>query len=266
MAYASSTVGEAYAPVKIENETGNGGFVFVCEHASNYIPPSFGGLGLTEADRENHIAWDPGALGLARGLSRRLSSPLIAAGLSRLLIDCNRDIAAPDLIPECSELTRISGNEGLNDAARSHRISLSHTPFHAAVESVVSGRLLAGTPPAIVSLHTFTPIYKGTHRPWDIGLIYDQDMSLAAPALEALKSGTGHIVGDNEPYSPADGVFYTLNRHGQSKGLPHLMIEVRNDLIQSPEQEEAWADTLASILQNALDSLSATPETGATHA
>ncbi|MFD1695412.1 N-formylglutamate amidohydrolase [Roseibium aestuarii] len=263
MAYGSSAVGETYAPVGIENETGAGGFVFLCEHASNYIPPSMGTLGLDSEALSSHIAWDPGALGVARALAGLLDSPLVASGLSRLLIDCNRETDAPDLIPVRSELTDIPGNADLDEAARRHRINLAHVPFHAAAEAVISARCAAGLRPAVVSLHSFTPVYKGVSRPWEIGLIHDRDPALAAPVLKALADTTTHVVGDNEPYSPADGVFYSLDRHAQSLGLPHLMIEIRNDLLKTPAQEQGWARLLAPLLKDALAGLD---RSGGTHA
>lgn len=258
MAFATTGVGETYAPVRIENEGGTGAFVFLCEHASNYIPPSFAALGLNKADLDSHIAWDPGALGLARHLAALLDGPLVACGLSRLLIDCNRELNAKDLIPTCSEVTLVPGNADLDAAARQHRIDLSHIPFHAVAEAVIAGRLAAGIVPTIISVHSYTPTFKGAARPWEIGLLHDQAPDYAKRVIAALRETTEHVVGDNEPYAPADGVYYSLNRHAHSRGLPHLMIEVRNDLLQTGEQEETWAATLAPVL---LKSLSDAPQT-----
>lgn len=252
---ASDTAPDAAVPppVKIVNEHGNGPFVLICDHASNRIPQGYGSLGLSEADLKAHIAWDPGALGVATVLSRLMDSPLVHSCVSRLIIDCNRDTSAPDLIPPVSERTEIPGNQDLSEAQRSERVALSHTPFHNAIDAVIGPRLAEGLPTAVVSIHTYTPVYKGVSRPWEIGLIYDTDASLAEPALAALKAEAGLTVGDNEPYSPADGVYYTLKRHGQDRGLKSLMIEIRNNEVASPEAEQKWAERLAPILMRALD-------------
>ncbi|MBD8892234.1 N-formylglutamate amidohydrolase [Roseibium litorale] len=240
-------------PVKTLNEAGTGPFVLVCDHASNRVPPGYGTLGLSEADLKAHIAWDPGALGVAQALSRLTNSPLVHSNISRLIIDCNRDTSAPDLIPPVSELTVVPGNQGLDEAERERRIALSHTPFHAAIDALIEKRLADGRQTAIISIHTYTPIYKGIARPWEIGLIYDTDASLAEPALAALKADAGLTVGDNEPYSPADGVYYTLKHHGQDRGLKSLMIEIRNNEVATPEAELEWAERLAPVLMNALE-------------
>ncbi|WP_417685715.1 N-formylglutamate amidohydrolase [Roseibium sp.] len=243
---------DSFAPVTIVNEAGSGPFVLVCDHASNFMPAPYGDLGLSSNDLKAHIAWDPGALGVSIGLSRLLDAPLVHSNVSRLIIDCNRVADAPDLIPARSELTDIPGNADLSDQERKRRIALSHAPFHAAIDKVIDARLSAGIPTAVVSIHSYTPVYKGVRRPWEIGLIYGEDTSLAAPALAALSATTSYQVGDNEPYSPADGVYYTLDRHGSQRGLKSLMIEVRNDEIADPASETAWAELLAPILADAL--------------
>lgn len=243
---------QQFEPVTIVNETGNGPFVLVCDHASNFRPAPYGDLGLNADDLKAHIAWDPGALGVSLELSRHLNAPLIHSNVSRLIIDCNRQTDAPDLIPVCSELTQIPGNQGLDAAERERRIALSHRPFHQAIDKIVDTRLAKRQATAVVSVHSYTPNYKGKYRPWEIGLIYDEDTSLAKPALAALAKTTSYNVGDNEPYSPADGVYYTLNRHGAARGLKSLMIEIRNDEIVDVASEKAWAAMLAPVLQSAL--------------
>ncbi|WP_417675635.1 N-formylglutamate amidohydrolase [Roseibium sp.] len=244
------------APVVVDNPDGAGPFVLVCDHASNRMPPVFGGLGLSDADREAHIAWDPGALGVSQELSRLLDAPLIHSTLSRLLVDCNRDQSAVDLIPEISEQTVIPGNQNLSPDERARRIALAHAPFHTAIDSVLDERHRLGRPTALVSVHTFTPVYKGVHRDCEIGLISDRDRRLADPALALLKKRSGWQVGDNDPYSPADGVYYTLTRHGENRGLVPLMIEIRNDKVKTPDAEKAWAQLLAGVLTDALKNVS----------
>jgi predicted N-formylglutamate amidohydrolase len=237
--------------VTVTNRDGRGRIVLVCDHASNRIPPEFGTLGLDPADLQRHIAWDPGALPVSLQLSKALDAPLVAAGLSRLLIDCNRPLDAPDLVPEISETTVIPGNAELSPAARNERIELAHVPFHAAIEELLGERLERGIETWLVSIHSFTPTYKGAARPWQIGILHDDDERLSRPMIAALQQLAGVTVGDNQPYSPADRVYYTLERHGRSRGLPCAMIEIRNDEILEGLGQLKWAQRLASILAGA---------------
>lgn len=246
-------VDDAVMPVTIINPDGSGPFVLVCDHASNRIPFAYCGLGLSEAERSGHIAWDPGAFPVALELSRLLDAPLIHSTISRLVIDCNRDTAASDLIPEISELTEIPGNRNIGPDERERRIALAHRPFHDAIDRVLEARLLRGQPTALVSIHTFTPVYKGVQRRCDIGLISDRDRRLAKPALALLKAKSNYRVGDNDPYAPADGVYYTLARHGEGRGLMSLMIEIRNDGVRTDAEQKAWAELLSGVLTEALE-------------
>lgn len=245
--------GVSSGAVAIENAAGNGAFVFVCDHASNHFPPPYDQcLGVSEAEKSAHISWDPGALGVAKGLSDRLDSPLVHTKISRLIIDCNRDEDREDLIPSLSESTEISGNRNLPEAEKSFRLDLVHRPFHKAIDEVIEARRARGLATAVVSVHSFTPVYKGKSRPWEIGLISDTDRSLAEPVLAGLATRGGLTVGDNEPYAPSDGVYYTIHRHGEDRQLPCLMIEIRNDEITTPDQETRWADLLAPLLSKAM--------------
>jgi predicted N-formylglutamate amidohydrolase len=246
MGAAQAARGEA-VPVRVGNRLGKGAFVVLCDHASSYLPPEFGTLGLTEAERSSHIAWDPGALPVARRLAAMLDAPLVESGLSRLVIDCNRPLDAVDLVPEISERTTIPGNRGVTQAERGRRAALSHEPYHAAIEALLDERHAAGRATGLVAIHSFTPVYKGFARPWRIGVIHDDDLRLAKPMLDAL-SATEMAVGDNEPYSPADRVYYTLERHARPRDLPCVMIEIRNDEIAAAADQRKWADLLAGIL------------------
>ncbi|MEQ8778103.1 MAG: N-formylglutamate amidohydrolase [Roseibium album] len=249
---ASPPNGETAGAVAIENADGTGPFVFVCDHASNYFPPPYDHcLGVTEAEKSAHISWDPGALGVARGLSVQLDSPLIRTRISRLIIDCNREEDRADLIPSLSETIEIEGNRNLSDDEKSFRLDLVHRPFHASIDGVIEKRMERGLPTAVVSIHSFTPVYKGQSRPWEIGLISDRDRSLADPVIADLNGLGTYSVGDNEPYAPSDGVYYTIRRHGENRHLPCLMIEIRNDEITTPEQEAHWAGLLAPLLEKA---------------
>lgn len=233
--------------VRVTNRDGRSPYVILCDHASNHLPPEFGTLGLDASEMLRHIAWDPGALPVAQRLAEGLDATLVESCVSRLAIDCNRPLGVHDLIPEISETTVIPGNSGLSAAERDVRVALSWKPFHDAIDTVVSERLAEGRETRLVSIHSFTPVYKGVSRPWHIGIIHDEDARLAAPMISALEQLGGPTVGVNEPYSPADRVYFTLEHHGRSRGLPCAMIEIRNDEISAQAGQRKWADLLTGI-------------------
>lgn len=243
----AATGAMSFEPYFVINEEGKSPYLFVCEHASNFIPDSFDGLGLDAEALNAHIAWDPGAVEVARHLSAALDAPLVEAGLSRLLIDCNRPLDARDLIPEISETTVVPGNHELGSVERTARIDLSHRPFHRRIEEVINARAARGQASWVVTIHSFTPIYRGVSRPWQIGIIHDQDDRIAAPLIAALKQEKSLNVGVNEPYSPADRVYYTLERHARPRNTPCAMIELRNNEVTNKDTQDAWAARLATI-------------------
>ena len=245
---ARSAAEEPFEAVRVSNRDGAGPYLLVCDHASNFIPTRFGTLGLENSELSRHIAWDPGALPVIRRMADALDATLVESGVSRLVIDCNRPLDAPDLISPVSETTVVPGNENLTDAQRQERIALSWQPFHDTIEEVVAERLVKGMETRLVSVHSFTPVYKVVSRPWHIGIIHDEDDSLAAPMIKGLQAVDGITVGVNEPYSPADRVYFTLERHGRSRGLACAMIEIRNDEIMEQSGQRKWADLLTGIL------------------
>jgi predicted N-formylglutamate amidohydrolase len=244
-----------FEPVRVHDAAAPGGFVVVCEHASNHMPAEFGTLGLQASELTRHIAWDPGALGVARRLAYLLKSPLVESRVSRLVVDCNRPLDAPDLIAETSETTAIPGNRGLDAAARARRVALSHEPFHRTLDGLIETRLKAGLGCSVVTVHSFTPVYRGVARPWKIGVIHDSDERLSAPLIAALAGHADLNVGDNQPYAPADRVYYTVERHARSRELPCVMIEIRNDEVTTPQAEARWAELLAPMLEDAAKDL-----------
>jgi predicted N-formylglutamate amidohydrolase len=244
--------GDAAAVAVLENESGSSPLLLVCEHASNHLPSRFGTLGLGTDALSSHIAWDPGALGVSRLLSRALDAPLVHATVSRLVLDLNRDPSAPDSIVAVSETTVVPGNRDLDEEERARRVRDVYHPFHDATARLVDERRLAGVTRAVVSVHSFTPVYRGIERPWHIGLIFARDDRMARMVERGLRQEQGLVVGMNEPYSPADRVFHTLERHAEQKGLAPLMIEIRNDLIREPDGQELWSDRLAPLLQEAV--------------
>lgn len=242
-------------PVHVEAAGARGPFVLLCDHASNRVPPGFGDLGLDAAAWRAHIAWDPGALGVSRLLAGFVDAPLVWPDVSRLLVDCNRDPAAADLIPELSETTVVPGNRGLTAAARAERVALAHTPFHARIEALLEARRAAGLASIVVSVHSFTPVYEGVARPWPIGILSHRDRRVAEAMLADLAAQGIAGLGDNEPYAPRDGVYYTLDRHAESRGLPCAMIEIRNDEIADAAGQRLWAGRLARALAAAAAAL-----------
>jgi predicted N-formylglutamate amidohydrolase len=235
--------------VRITNRNGRSPLVLICDHASNFIPAHFDGLGLGKRELESHIAWDPGALPVARLMSKALDAVLVESRISRLLIDCNRPLDAPDLICPVSETTTVPGNADLSIEERQERVALSWQPFHESLEQLVKERLLQEREITLVSIHSFTPVYRGVERPWHVGILHDEDRSIADPMIAALKSSGDIVVGDNEPYSPADRVYFTLERHGRSRGLSCVMIEIRNDEICDEQGVNRWAGRLSGILE-----------------
>jgi predicted N-formylglutamate amidohydrolase len=239
-----------FAPL-IENEAARGRIVLVCEHASNFIPAAWDNLGLTDEQRRAHIAWDPGALGLARELSRRLDAVLVHAPVSRLIYDCNRAPDMPGAVPVRSEVHDIPGNAVLSPEERLRRTSAVYLPFHDGLHGLVMRRIALGLRPVVITVHSFTPVYFGKRRQVEFGIIHDADPALAI-AIHKAASVTRLMAELNQPYSAADDVTHTLRVIATPYGLPNAMLEVRNDLIGTPEAEIAMAETLAPVLNMGL--------------
>lgn len=236
------------SPIVAENTEGQGPFVILCDHASNRIPKEFSSVGLNAELLDTHIAWDPGALGVARRLSKSLDAPLIWPDASRILIDCNRPPDAENLIVVETERGTVNANRDLSREERARRLAQIHAPYHAAIYACLKRRLEANRPTAIVAIHSFTPIFFGKPRPWQIGVVFGDDRRFADLLIHKLKSDPRLTVGINEPYSPADNVYYTVERQSCPEHLPAVMIEIRNDEISDETDQRRWADNLASIL------------------
>ena len=233
-------------------EAAAGRIILVCEHASNHIPAAYANLGLTAEQQTAHIAWDSGALGLARGLMQRLQATLVHAPVSRLIYDCNR---APDMagaMPSRSEVHVIPGNTAISAAQRLARTEAIYLPFHAALHALIARRIALGLRPVLISVHSFTPLYFGTPRQVEFGVIHDADPGLAVAIQRAAQQLTRLHTELNAPYSAADDVTHTLRLQATPYGLPNAMLEVRNDLITTPEAEQAMADQLAPVLNMGL--------------
>ena len=227
------------------------GLLILADHASNFIPPDYDDLGLPKAALARHIACDIGVGPLARDLAERFRAPAILTTFSRLIIDPNRGEDDPTLIMRLSDGQVVPGNADVDAAERERRLNRFYRPYHAAIEELVDAMVAAGRPPAIFSIHSFTAIWKGEHRPWHAGLLWDRDARFSEPLLDGLRAEHGLRVGDNEPYS---GTLRndTMHRHGTRRGLAHTLLEVRNDLIDKPAGILEWADRLEPILTEAL--------------
>jgi len=248
-------------PPAVEIRDGDGLFLIACEHASNRIPRLLDNLGLPTGDVRRHIAWDPGAVEVAEGIADRLDGTLVLQRYSRLVVDCNRSLELPDAFTAFSEDTRIPGNVELGEAEKASRVAEVWAPFHDAIDRIIERRIAAGLPTVFVTIHSFTPVYRGTPRPWDVGVIFDRDRRLADAVIGNLRQDTGLSVGVNQPYSPADNVYFTVDRHATPRGLPAVMIEIRNDLVAEQPGQRYWAGKLASILGGA--EINSEPATGA---
>jgi predicted N-formylglutamate amidohydrolase len=239
-------------PVLVTNARGASPFVIVCDHASNRIPARYDNLGLSTIERVSHIAWDPGALAVSLALSDLLDAPVVQSTVSRLVIDCNRDMDAPDLIWTLSEATHITANEALSAEERQYRIDHFHRPFHASIETLLEARRHAGRETILICMHSFTPVYNGVARPWPIGLIHGTDARFTAATRDALADEDPSLnIGWNEPYAAHNGVTLTLERHGDARGLEATMIEIRNDEILDPVGVKQWSGRLARCLETA---------------
>ncbi len=243
-------------PFCVENETGNGPFLFVCEHASRTLPEALGTLGLSDEALVSHIAWDPGALEISRLMAKSLNSALIFQRFSRLVYDCNRPPDAPDAMPSTSEIYSIPGNADLDARDRRIRTEALYLPFAQALGDLIARRRVRGQETVLVTVHSFTPVYKGRQREVEIGILHDADSRLADAMLQVAEDTKDFDVRRNAPYGPQDGVTHTLKRHGLENGLMNVMIEVRNDLIQSEVAQGVIADYLSGLLLQGTERLS----------
>ena len=244
-------------PVSVQNPGGGSPLLLVADHAGNVMPHALARLGLAEKECVRHIAWDIGIAGLARLLSNALDATLIRQNYSRLVIDCNRPLDAASSIPEISEFTPIPGNVGLSDAEKAARAREIFLPYHECIEIELERRRRAGRPTALIALHSFTPEFKGVARPWHVALLHNRDRRLVDRLLNLFKQERGLVVGDNEPYFVSDATDYTIPVHGERHGLPHALIEIRQDLIAEETGQQEWAARLAHVLPRAYEELAA---------
>lgn len=233
----------------VENSRGQSEWVLVCEHASCHIPAEYDLLGLAAGAERDHIGWDIGAADLTRAMARRLDSAAILANYSRLLIDLNRPLAAESSIPTRSEETEIPGNALLDDPERTRRVERMFTPFHRTVADLLDRRRAEGRKTRLLTVHSFTPVYRGEARPWHLGILAGASRGLAATFLkEVAAEAPGLSLALDEPYRIAEDDDYAIPVHGDARGLDALLIEVRNDQLRSTAAVEEWAGRLCAAL------------------
>jgi predicted N-formylglutamate amidohydrolase len=242
-------------PVSVHNTDGKSPFLLVTDHAGNRIPRALGRLGVPEAELERHIAWDIGIVGFGRLLADALDATLIQQNYSRLVIDCNRPLDAATSIAEISEHTAIPANVGLDVTNRATRAREIFWPYHDRIEVELDRRREAGRPAALIALHSFTPVFEGAVRPWHTGVLYNRDPRFAHLLMALLQRIEGLVIGDNEPYSVTDASDYTIPMHGERRGLHHVAIEIRQDLIAEDNGQRAWGVLLARLLPEAYQDL-----------
>jgi len=230
---------------------GRSDFVILVDHASRRIPKSLNDLGLPESELCRHIAWDIGALAVAERVSEALDATLVAQGYSRLVIDCNREPSVPSAIPPVSEITTVPGNENLSDEQREARIQAVHAPYHDHIAALLDERARQGRNTILIAQHTMTPVFKGSAREMQSAVMYNRDGRFALALQDALTNGAGLIVADNQPYAMTDATDYTLPVHGEKRGLLHVGLEIRQDLVGDEASQLLWADRIAKALEKA---------------
>jgi predicted N-formylglutamate amidohydrolase len=242
------------AAARVLRETGTSDFFLTADHAGRRIPRSLGSLGLPPHELERHIAWDIGIAGVTERLAEALDATAVLQTYSRLVIDCNRNPTWPTAMPELSERTTIPGNVGLTPTAREARIAAVFTPYHARITGLLDARAAAGRRTVFVAMHSFTPSFKGESRAMHVGVLYNRDASFADALLRLLRAEPELVVGDNAPYAVTADSDYGIPVYGEQRGLRHVEVEIRQDLIAEPEGQAAWAELFARVMV-AADSL-----------
>ncbi len=238
-------------PVRVLREEGRSDFFLTADHAGRTIPRRLGTLGVSENERARHIAWDIGIAGVTERLSAELDATAVLQAYSRLVIDCNRGHGVDSSIPTVSETTEIPGNLDLAPDERTARQLEIFVPYHARIRALLDARAEAGRRTVLIAMHSFTPVFKGERRPMHVGVLYNRDKRLAHILLALLKAEGDVKVGDNAPYSVSDSTDYTIPMHGERRGLAHVEIEIRQDLIADGAGQAAWAVRFARLLAEA---------------
>jgi len=243
-------------PFEIINPTGKAPLILFCDHAGRAVPGKLAALGLEPAFFDKHIAWDIGIAELGRGLSALLDAPLLLNNYSRLVIDCNRHLKDPTSIPQISDRIDIPGNRGLTAEQRAARAAEIFTPYHQALDDLIAAKQSEPQQPVLLSLHSFTPVMDGFQRPWQIGILWNQDARLPVPLMRRFAEEPGLVVGDNAPYSGRDGHGFSMHHHAETRHLVHALIEVRQDLIDNPQGVATWTRIVHRVCHDVLADVS----------
>lgn len=236
------------APVEALNEQGGSDIVLLCEHASNHMPAEYDRLGLDAHHLQRHIAWDIGAAAVTRALSARLDAPAFLATCSRLLIDLNRPPGSDGSIPVRSEDTDIPGNAAIGDDERARRVTRLFTPYHDRVRAHLDRRRKEGRPTRIVTIHSFTPVFHGVSRPWDVGVLYDAARDFGETIIAGLRRDPALNVEAHVPYAVSPDSDYAVPVHGDARSIPAVLIEIRQDLLSTGRDAGLWATRLAAAI------------------
>jgi predicted N-formylglutamate amidohydrolase len=234
------------SPVRVLRPEGGSDFVLTADHSGNLIPRALGDLGVSAAERQRHIAWDIGIAAVTETLSGLLDATAVLQTYSRLVIDCNRAPGHPTSSPPVSELTRVPGNENLSDADREARRHAIFDPYHTAITGILDARADRRT--ILVAMHSFTPVYKGVARAVEVGVLYHHETPLSELMLELLRAEGNLTPGANEPYAITGTSDYTVPVHGEGRDIPHVEIEIRQDLIGEAAGQRGWAERMARLL------------------
>ena len=237
------------APFRVLRETGGSDIFLTADHAGQVVPGALGDLGVSQAEMNRHIGWDIGIAGVTERLSAALDATAVLQTYSRLVIDCNRDPSWESAMPEVSEYTQVPGNRALTREQKAERVEAIFAPYHERISGLLDAR--AGRRTLYVAMHSFTPSFKGESRAMHVGLLYNKDPRLALVLLDLLRQEGDLVVGDNAPYFITDDSDYGVPVHAERRGLPHIEVEIRQDLIAEPAGQQASADRFARLLTNA---------------
>ena len=256
VAEATALLGPDDPPPYTEHRAyGGSPFVLIADHAGQTIPMRLGDLGLPQVEMDRHIGWDIGIAGVAEKLSEKLDAFAILQTYSRLVIDCNRPLDSSSSIVSSSDGTLVPGNQDLPEPQRTARALEIFAPYHARITQELDQRSVQSQAPVLIAMHSFTPVFAGETRPWHVGVLYHRDTRLAHALLAALKEEPDLVVGDNQPYSISDGSDFAVPVHGEQRGLLHVELEIRQDLIADAQGQAQWAQRLARILPTLLADL-----------
>lgn len=240
------------APVQVVRAEGQSPFFLVCDHASKQIPAALDKLGLPDHEIDRHIGWDIGAAAVAHHISEAFDATLVLQGYSRLVVDCNRQPHVASSIPAVSEATEVPGNRGLTAEAAAQRVERIFAPYHNRITELLDSREQRRQRSILIAVHSYTPVYHGEQRPWHIGIQYNRAPALSHCMIAELSQDAALCVGDNRPYRVDDTTDYTIPMHAEARDLPHLLIEVRHDLIEDAAGQREWAQRLIAVLPAAL--------------